>query len=511
MDKRCSRKFLSRATGDVLGVSPMTGRSYGWPVLPITGLFAAAALAGCIASNQGLEQATIVYELPALPSLSFAKNVLVDGTNRAPEPSIAIDSNGHMYVTAPSGMVSTLTHPGRTTLNRQSYIWESEDDGQAWRLLTLVNTPAGSLSYRSATVGGADTDVAVDKADNVYFVDLWLGDISISVSTDGGETWLRGGPVTSLYPVDDRQWIDTYGVGTVYLAFQTFYGQVFVIKSTDMGLTFPQQVLVTDDYSGIGNLVVDENNGNVYVVLGAADGKGINVAVSQDEGMTWDLRPVVQDRPGDVNNIFPVMDLDASGNLYVAWSEGPPSEGVERSEASERHDAEEVEGYHVLIATSADAGTTWNGPILVAHEGTSIFPWVAAGSSGRVAISWYGTDEVVQRTDHATGEWHAYVAQSLDALADEPIFETARTSDKPLHEGGLCTQGLGCTISEALGDKRSNRNLADFWEIAITPAGKIAGVWSDDTADGRTALATFALQDSGPGMIAALEEPAEAA
>jgi hypothetical protein len=458
-------------------------------IVPAALALCALALAGCLGnSTQPLNPQGLPLAPPALPSLGFAKEVAIDPEHRGGEPSILADHKGNYFVSAPSGVVSTIFNsaldptllPGQGPQNRQSFIWKSTDEGQSWTLLALTPPPLPPLRGDAAP-GGADTDLAVDDCNTIYFTDLWLGNIALSHTDDEGATW-TGVPVTGLLPVLDRNWIAAgKDCGTVYLLYQTFYGQVWVLKSTDKGMTFPQQTLVLDCgadpagqdtpglpiaqvegcYSIDGPIIFDKATGSLYFITGAADSKGFYVFTSDDEGMTWKKAEVPFD--GAIA-LFPVIAGDEAGNLYAVFA------------------ASRGGSYNVYLSTSVDQAMTWSAPASVSgpeKEGTELFPWVAAGDAGKVAVVWYGTNETVEKPDDAKGDWFVFMAASDDALSTAPHWAWSKVSEKPNHQGEICTKGLDCTLPQPVGT-RGNRNLADFFEVAIDGQGRAITAWADD-------------------------------
>lgn len=479
----------------------MVSLNRSWVSMAFVAVLSVVALSGCFGEEKTVQcdaadLACQGIEPPVnVPlNLTFAKEVLIDGAHRGGEPSVAVDSKNHYYVSAPSGFVSTIFNsaidptllPSQGPQNRQSFLWKSEDEGKTWKMVSLL--PDLLPPFRGdATVGGADTDVVVDSCDTVYFTDLWLGNVAVSHSEDGGKTWV-GTMVTGLLPILDRQWLATDGCGTVYLAYQTFYDQVWVLKSTDKGLTWGQQTLVVDCnqgqpcYSIDGPIIVDPKTHNVYLVMGGAGGKGTQVAISKDGGKTF-TRVKSSQTTGNINNIFPVIANDATGNLYVAWSE--------RKGGS----------YNVYLVRSNDQGAHWSEPVSVSGDeatGTEVFPWVAAGAEGKVAVGWLGANETKETTDDVEGDWFVYLAASDNAHQDNSTWTTVKATQDPMHKGEICTHGLGCTLPQPLGT-RGNRNLADFFEITIDRKGHVVAAFPNDyrTADQFISLPYFVKQEAG--------------
>ncbi|MDQ1395655.1 MAG: hypothetical protein QOG64_914, partial [Acidimicrobiaceae bacterium] len=165
------------------------------------------------------------------------------------EPGIDVAPDGTLYINAPVGVLSNV--PGSP-----SEVWRSTNTGTSWTLLpqsTKANLP-----------GGGDSDIAIDPKDgSLYETDLWLGDSTVSVSHDKGQTWLAN-PLQGL-PVQDRQWVASTGGGIVYHAVHQVPTGIVVSKSLD-GLVYP--------VSTVAATVVDQTGcvcppGNIIAEAGA--------------------------------------------------------------------------------------------------------------------------------------------------------------------------------------------------------------------------------------------------
>ena len=458
------------------------------------------ALAGCLGNGNVLLQALPTTDLPKLPALGFAKEVAIDKGHRGGEPSIVVDGKGSYFVSAPSGMVTTVFNSaldprsaqGQGPQNRESFIWKSSDQGASWQLLSLTPPPLPPLRGDAAP-GGADTDLAVDGCDTIYFTDLWAGNIAISHSDDAGATW-TGVPVSGARPALDRQWLAAgKECGTVYLLFQSIVDQLpqlWVLKSTDKGMTFPQQTLVLDCntdkdcYSFNGQLILDDASGNLYFPAGLADGKGLWVFKSADQGKTWSKTAVPMSDADQPLALLPALASDAAGNLYADLA-------IHRGGS-----------FNVYLTRSSDQGATWSPYMAMSGpeaSGTELFPWVAAGDAGRVAVAWMGVADTVDKPDDVKGDWFIFMALSENADGAQSSWQVSKVSERSNHQGGYCTLGLGCTLPQPVGT-RGNRNLADFFEIAVDRDGRAIATWPDDTdtADQFVALPYFGRQVDGP-------------
>jgi hypothetical protein len=173
--------------------------------------------------------------------------------------------------------------------------------------------------------------------------------------------------------------------------------------------------------------------------------------------------------------IFSTLALDSEGNLYLAFAQ---TQGG---------------AMHTLLVTSQDGGTTWSTPVQVSEAGTTtVFPWVVAGSPGRVAVGTYRANgSFLPDQADASAAWHPYVAFSTDALSPAPHFAHVQMADPPNHLGPICTGGTSCDPQF--------RRLGDFFELAMLHDGRVAMVYVDDT--GQERVNAVAVQRGGPGLL----------
>jgi len=189
-------------------------------------------------------------------------------------------------------------------------------------------------------------------------------------------------PVASDVPLNDRQWVATYGANIVYLTYQQLgallvgTNSIFVVKSFDGGVTFPQVTEATTPEFGVqpdvqGNITVDQINGSVYTVFVAHPGNTVYIASSSNGGVSFSLKLVHQGPSGlSLGNVFPTIAVDRGSNLHVVYSDGT----------------------NVFLASSSDQGTTWTVPVRVnngSNTKTALAPWIDAGDAGKVDITWW--------------------------------------------------------------------------------------------------------------------------
>jgi len=193
---------------------------------------------------------------------------------------------------------------------------------------------------------------------------------------------------------------------------------------------------------------------------------------------------------------------DGGQTFYVVWSQASVDSNGQIDGPST-----------IYMATSTNNGATWTAPINVSAQvaglQTNLFPWVAAGSNGKVDIVWYGTPTLGSCPNQPCGPaaingvWNVYMAQTLNAVSGTgtpnaaPTFTTTKVSEYSNHYGAICTMGIGCTTG-------GDRGLVDFISVQADPSGAADVVWADsantDFNSESSALIAFAHQTSGQGL-----------
>src|SRR5438067_2498639 len=215
------------------------------------------------------------------------------------EPEIVVDIFGNIYVTAIQGV------PGGTDF------WKSNNKGASF---VYLGQPDGAQDHcnpplvQCAAAGGGDDQIDVSSGGYLYVSSLWLGNVTMSTSYDGGtggvtpdQQW-HVDPAAADIVSDDRQWVAAYGPQTVYMSFATTAltrppGSIglFMTKSTDGGKTFPSLVEITalqplDQVNVESNLVVDPYTGNLYTAyIPNAAVNTVKLASSTNGGTTWNI------------------------------------------------------------------------------------------------------------------------------------------------------------------------------------------------------------------------------
>jgi hypothetical protein len=400
--------------------------------------------------------------------------VLAPGAGRDCEPSLRVDTRGNCYVGGIRGVPAGVDM-WRFDLDPTSPTF----DPQLRNPLYLGQPDAFSANDTTGGKdGGGDIDIATSFPTGpsavpvVTVVSLAAANISSATSTDRGVTFVHH-PDGNVIPSDDRQWIEAQGADTVY----DFYRApvpatgLFVDRSTDHGATWPTTSLVSPTGSTPGYIDIDHTTGMIYV--SHVSSSALFVSRSPDRGATWTT--VTVDNSTSHHNLFDVVKVGEDGAVYATWSDRRA----------------------IYLAHSLDHGVTWSAPVQVSgpESQSALFPWLEAGSAGRVVVVWYGsaTPGNIDACD-----WQVYAAFTSDATAQNPHVQIAQVSDHIVHSSNISLGGLGVDTPVT---PQANRNLCDYFQVAIDPQGACVVAFSDDhnDFDGNTYVAR---QLAGPSLYA---------
>ena len=489
----------------------------------------------------------------AATALHFAAAEPTDpGGVGASEPSAAVTADGVRFV----------TWQGGDPVDRS-------DDGLTW-----THASGGHDSGKCADSNGqtrelfdaGDVDIAVDRDGHTVYVSSLAFNETDGIGVDlvrgtEGAAGVYSWTVVNCHagePASDRPWIAAGAKpGDVVLYEKDLHLETPVVRvSHDGGVTFgPLSPVLTDPrYAAYAAQVFNGNfavagDGTIYVPFLVPDPRDepvgvvssqsfpvtdVVVAVGREDPVTHAvvfvdhrIEPATASLPsaGNVAYIFASLALDSADHPVVAWSEAAKTSGpydvFMSSCAVSCNDP---------VAEANPAASTWSPPIRVSSGtsdpvagGNHVFPLVAAGSPGHIALAWYGTSYTGDPTGGAVAgtlgstpppgaeSWRTYVATATDwtaGSANAPTFQVADASGHVVHEGAVCIGGTFCDLAGAptcppvgCGD----RGLLDNFGLALDQVGGVLVTWTDqstrDVNGNRVSLVFAACQDAGSSLL----------
>ncbi|HEU0132573.1 MAG TPA: hypothetical protein VFQ85_16430 [Mycobacteriales bacterium] len=485
------------------------------------------------------------------PAATFAPPMILAGGGAEPSIRVPEDGRSAAYVSAPSGLGSNF--------------WRITEKTNPDGTKSFVQSP---VQQPDLGTGGGDSEISVgngpvnEGCDQIAYTGLHnidlLDNFTAATSTDCGATFTLANPYATQNTLTDRQWQAFDGKKTNFLIYHKVdTSQIVVSQSLDGGQTYVS--LAPDGAHGVidattmpsvantnqvGNIVTDYSQATgatypvsgdpvhvLYAVFGGprdpqdnaqaqidgnAQGAGaynhvdtIYLGKSTDGGLTWTDTKVYGVDPAshrELNLLFPVVDVDKAGNVYVAWSDG----------------------FKVEYAVSTDHGTTFSKPYQVNHGNrgldpvtgaekpdpgaADLFPWIAAGADGLLDVVWYHgfggapTSNLNYRDPgDANTKWTVAFAQLGDAdrsvggvtVPTELTYSEAVTP--PVHKGDICQNGTFCSLVPVPGAPFStgDRSLLDFFEVAIDGEGRANIALADNIDAPGAYISAYTRQTSG--------------
>ena len=382
------------------------------------------------------------------------------------------------------------------------------------------------------TPAGSTTDITDDDGDNFSPSEGSSLPSDIDHQTFGGGRYHDPTPLTA----------GSYA-NAVYYASQSV-SDARAARSDDGGVTFgPASPMYTiDQCAGLhGHIKVSPKDGTVYVPNVGCGGAvpfhetGANqaVIVSEDNGITWNIRPIPDSTThgnGSADNSIigtrdPSVSIDADGNVYFVYQAEDRATGV--SDPTDK-----AGDTHPKVAVSHDKGLHWEPSVDVGANvinggpiKNATFVAATAGSGGRAAVAFFGTETGgnnwpcgegddcslseqgvstgIGARDLFTGIWYLYVSTTFDGGKTWTTQNV--TPGDPIQRGGICNGGT-C------------RNLLDFMDIQIDKEGRVLVAGEDGCIAGCvngppnsfTAKGFITRQSGGKRMLAQFDpvEPA---
>lgn len=431
----------------------------------------------------------------AAPKLS-ATVVHLTGSGGSSEPRIAVDPR------------TDARYAIANATDGSAVVWSSKD-GKAF------NQVAGQIPGQvSATI---DLDVVVTRTGRIIANEL-DSDFSFPTgySDDHGETWTASKGI----PFDlDRQWLAAGPKGEVYLVWHNFASglspahEVMVQTSTDGGATFGVPVPVAlpgsaaaidlscGDSTGPSGIAVDQKTGRLYVAFAtrtSAVGGGCGKAADPNEGVGFNVVPsnhlwVASSPDGSAGSWTDTLAVDtAAARKFIALQYSGISVDAGSNVWLSYTQSLKADDYtsQIRLRSAPAGGTAWRTPVIV--PGTqvgSLFAHVAAGDSGKVAVSWFQVQD---------GQWYPWLGVSTNALSAHPSWTTTPLSSSPTHRGTPAAMSAACGSGPTSGLQQGlacGRYLDNFG-MAVDRAGRAMVVFPSAIDKG----SYVATQTAGPDV-----------
>lgn len=296
--------------------------------------------------------------------------------------------------------------------------------------------------------------------------------------------------------------------------------------SLDGGRSWLPPTEVTGGCGGLhGHIEVSEATGTAVVPHGGCAPQGetpsvlpggslVGFAVTVDNGVTWTSRVMPDSRDGE--GFDPAVAFSReSGWLWVAQADAL---GIHVALSKDEGLSWQILGQSTPGASPAawlDLNATFRDPVTGHALVYGAFPDLEAGDDLRVALSFLGTTDPAGKAPFTdcggasdANVWHYYLAQSLDGGA---TWTTSRLWDDPVQVGAIWNGGGG----------EPCRNLLDFNDMEMDSKGRLHIAFADGCtgpcaeryaagepvkgSDSRDAWGTILRQSGGRGLLAAFD------
>ena len=416
------------------------------------------------------------------------------------EPSLSIDSQGNLFVTAHKdlrwGGEGTPLGPllggpldswyacqdGQMTSwdYWASWFWISNDNGETWSHGdnfnptpgNLANSVVGTFTGAGSECLGDEGDIAVDENDMVYYLDTTLEDNWWHKFSDGGNAYESPSTCQRMNTMaaDDRPWVAAQGDGIIHYLGNSGasppectldVGRYWYYHSENGGNSFSQCYSMPGGWSTISSqkagpyvFVAQENadsdSGTVQIRISDDYGRGTGPGPSDG---SWAAPVDVGPRDGNCPEGYPVVNNNEGGMVVVTWADCPNGN---------------TGPWEMRVAVSYDNGTnftTWNNTGF--ERGINMYPFVSITEENVVSIAFYGLDYDQNNSEDgytAGKEWFLY-AGALKEPQEGDVWDYRIVDPTPLH--------TVTAYEESSGDTHA---LHDFFETVMSPDGSWMGI-----------------------------------
>jgi len=297
-----------------------------------------------------------------------------------------------------------------------------------------------------------------------------IGDVAVSRSTDG----LRwGNPIIiDKTHLDDKNWTVCDNTttspfyGNCYTEWDQAFGtgDVLMSVSSDGGQTWGPGLASSDHAGGLGGEPLVQPNGTVIVPF---EGSGIDVFSSTNGGASWGKSQQIASisshfvAAGLRNPNLPSAAIDGAGNVYVVWSDCRFRTSCKEND--------------VVMSTSAD-GKTWSAVTRIPIDPTTstvdhFIPGIGAdpatsGANAHLTIVYYYYPQTSCTT--STCQLDVGFTTSTDGGA---TWTAGRKIGGPMNVSWLPNSDNGPMVADYIGVSYSNGNPFGVFAVAQAPTG----------------------------------------
>src|SRR5262245_56029478 len=435
------------------------------------------------------------------------------------EPDVEVDPVAAGHVIASSNDYGTCCDQFYTT----------SDSGATWTTGNMSRNNPQQTGSDPVTAFDRKHGVAIHSSLNFSFQlptgEACRGDVTVSVSRDGGITWDPAVVVDSGFGCDlsntqlfnDKEWIVTDNTpsspfyGRTYLTWSKFFSAsgaylsspIFESHSDDGGVhwTKAQEIsgsnpaLCTFQVSGPSGQC-DENqfsaptvarDGTVYVGFENEQNQGLwepgerfddqyLLVRSTDGGLTWSRPSFVvgledgsRDYPTNVAERQTLsgyqVRVNSAGNVVASPTDGKLYLVFSDNRNGTHDSASPVTNTDVFVMVSSNGGASWSGPTLVdSGLGDQWFPWVDVNpTNGRIGILYN------DRGSSNGALYNASIAEGSPGSLVKTIVSTAPSN--PTQSRFFRARVPGCENCATF--------HGDYIKVSYSPNGKASMAWTD--------------------------------
>jgi hypothetical protein len=298
----------------------------------------------------------------------------------------------------------------------------------------------------------------------------YIGDVAVSRSTNG-LTW--GNPINiDATHLDDKNWSTCDNTssspyyGNCYTEWDQAYGtgDVLLSVSSDGGQTWGPGLPSSDHAGGLGGEPVVQPNGTVIVPF---EGGGIDVFSSTNGGASWGKSQQIATidshlvAGGIRNPNLPSVGIDGAGNVFVVWSDCRFRTGCSSND---------------IVMSSSSNGTTWSAVTRIPIDATTttvdhFLPGIGidratSGSSAHMTIVYYYYP--VAKCTSSTCQLEVGFVTSTNGGA---TWTAGKKLAGPMTLSWLPDSDNGPMVADYIGVSYVNGNPFGVFAVALPPTG----------------------------------------